>query len=293
MYIGVFVGHSILKGGTCTSAVGYEHEYKYNKELGHWVTEWLKDGGKNKVDLIICPENQFTSKSKEQSYKIPICNSRGYDLIIELHLNAANKTAYGTEVYCHKSSSKGKEYAKRVCDKLSQPFIRESNGKKTGNRGVKHASLYMINQTKPVAILIESFFCDNKEDVDRAHKVGYKGMGKLIAEGVLNKTLTDNSSSNPTPTPPKPTNTSNEYIVLYSGDVDKTAAEVLTWNLGEVNCILLEASSLKSGASNGRKVIAVGGGASKYVKDNNISVDSTIVGDDRFATLEKVKAYKK
>jgi hypothetical protein len=37
--------------------------------------------------------------------------------------------------------------------------------------------------------MIETFFCDNKSDYDIATKLGYGEVAKLIAEGILNKSI--------------------------------------------------------------------------------------------------------
>ena len=84
-----------------------------------------------------------------------IINSGNYDLVIELHLNAASPSAKGTEVL-YKSSA-GKKYAEKVQKQLASVFT---------DRGTKlRDDLYMLNGTKPPAILIETFFCK----IGRAH----------------------------------------------------------------------------------------------------------------------------
>lgn len=50
--------------------------------------------------------------------------------------------------------------------------------------------LYWIRKTKAKAVLVESFFCDNKDDYAKAKKLGMDAHGKLIAEGILGKTIT-------------------------------------------------------------------------------------------------------
>lgn len=178
MKICITVGHSILKSGACTSADGVVNEYQYNKSLAPVLADTFRKEG-HKVDVIICPEKQFKTKNEEKSYKIPRVNSGGYDLLIELHLNASNGQGKGSEVLYY--SNKGLEYATRICDKLGTVFK---------NRGAKlDKRLYILNSSKPTAVLIESFFCDNKEDYDKAKKLGHEGIAKLIVEGVLNKNI--------------------------------------------------------------------------------------------------------
>ena len=69
MKIAITVGHSILKNGTCTSAKGEVLEYAYCKELAPIVQKYLKFKG-HQVDVIICPEREFTKASQEKTYKL-------------------------------------------------------------------------------------------------------------------------------------------------------------------------------------------------------------------------------
>ncbi|HBH0813272.1 TPA: N-acetylmuramoyl-L-alanine amidase, partial [Clostridioides difficile] len=199
--------------GACTSADGVVNEYQYNKSLAPVLADRFKKEG-HKADVIICPEKQFKTKDEEKTYKIPRVNSGGYDLLIELHLNSSGVGAFGTELFYY--SEKGKEYAQRVVDKLSKPFIRKKGDKEVGNRGAKlDKSLYILNSSKPTAILIESFFCDNKEDYEKAKKLGHEGIAKLIVEGVLNKSINNEGVKQ-----------MYKHTIVYSGD-DKVSADIL------------------------------------------------------------------
>ncbi|WP_176078821.1 N-acetylmuramoyl-L-alanine amidase, partial [Clostridioides difficile] len=106
MKICITVGHSILKSGACTSADGVVNEYQYNKSLAPVLADTFRKEG-HKVDVIICPEKQFKTKNEEKSYKIPRVNGGGYDLLIELHLNASDGQGKGSEVLYY--SNKGLE----------------------------------------------------------------------------------------------------------------------------------------------------------------------------------------
>lgn len=167
----ISVGHSILKNGNCTSASGCVNEYEYNKKLAPLVKKYLEYAGWD-VDVIQCPEKKFATKAEEKSYKLPLINKGGYDLAMELHLNASDGAGYGAEVF-YKTSS-GKTYAKRVQKKLATVFR---------DRGAKHVdNLYFLNGTKPPAILVESFFCDNKNDYVKGKNMD--NVARLIAEGI-------------------------------------------------------------------------------------------------------------
>lgn len=196
----ISVGHSILKNGMCTSAEGEVNEYRYNKKLAPELKKYLEKAGWN-VTVIVCPEKRFQSKAEEKSYKLPLINKGNYDLAIELHLNASDGKGHGTEVYY--TSSAGKKYAQAVQKKLSTLFK---------DREIKKGEkLYFLNGTKPPAILIESFFCDNKEDYKKGKDV--KKVAKLIAEGITGKS----GSSKEEQKPPYMTvkKTSSEEAIMW------------------------------------------------------------------------------
>ncbi|WP_143476136.1 N-acetylmuramoyl-L-alanine amidase [Clostridioides difficile] len=278
MKICITVGHSILKSGACTSANGVVNEYQYNKSLAPVLADTFRKEG-HKADVIICPEKQFKTKSEEKSYKIPKVNSGGYDLLIELHLNSSGVGAFGTEVFYY--SEKGKEYAQRVVDKLSKPFIRKKGDKEVGNRGVKlDKSLYILNSSKPTAILIESFFCDNKEDYEKAKKLGYEGMAKLIVEGVLNKNIGDEGVKE-----------MYKHTIVYSGEVDKIPATVVGWGYNDGKILICDIKDYVPGQT--ENLYIVGGGACEKISSITKEHYAMIKGNDRFDTLYKALDFIK
>ncbi|HGM1344388.1 TPA: N-acetylmuramoyl-L-alanine amidase [Clostridioides difficile] len=272
MKICITVGHSILKSGACTSANGVVNEYQYNKSLAPVLADTFRKEG-HKADVIICPEKQFKTKSEEKSYKIPKVNSGGYDLLIELHLNSSGVGAFGTEVFYY--SEKGKEYAQRVVDKLSKPFIRKKGDKEVGNRGVKlDKSLYILNSSKPTAILIESFFCDNKEDYEKAKKLGHEGIAKLIVEGVLNKNINNEGVKQ-----------MYKHTIIYDGEVDKIPATVVGWGYNDGKILICDIKDYVPGQT--QNLYVVGGGACEKISSMTEENYTMIKGNDRFETLYK------
>lgn len=177
MRILLTVGHSVLKNGSITSADGTKfgggNEYKYCKSLSKYLKKALEANGHD-VDRVVCPEKTFVKVTEERTYKLAIEKANNYDLVIELHLNAAaTKTAEGAEVL-YKSTA-GKKYATKVQKKLAKVFK---------DRGVvKRDNLYILNQTKAPAILVESFFCTNPNEWKYAINNKEK-IAKLIANGI-------------------------------------------------------------------------------------------------------------
>lgn len=169
------VGHSILKSGACTSADGRPYggvlEYAYNKDIVNQVAEHLRTAG-HTADVLICPELTFARSTDEKAYKLNAANNGDYDLVVELHLNAsALHNAQGSEVLY--ISEKGKEVAKRIQAQLATAFKSRGIQKRTG--------LYMLNSTKPVTVMLETFFCDSSDDCMIAE---HTNVPLLIAQGI-------------------------------------------------------------------------------------------------------------
>lgn len=177
MRILLTVGHSKLKNGSITSADGTKYgggnEYTYCKSLAKYLEKELEENG-HEVDRVVCPEGKFTKSTDERTYKLAIEHATHYDLVMELHLNAAaTNVAEGCEVLY--KSARGKKYADKIQKQLSKVFK---------NRGtVKRDDLYMLNQTKAPAIILETFFCTNKHEWKYAVEHKAK-IAKLIANGV-------------------------------------------------------------------------------------------------------------
>ena len=175
MKIILTVGHSILKNGNCTSADGRPFggilEYAYNKNIVSRVAEYLRSAG-HVVDVLICPELQFSRSTEEKSYKLSRVNNGGYDLAVELHLNASNlHNARGCEALYRTDA--GKKIAQQIQNRLATVFK---------SRGIqKRTNLYMLNSTTPTTVMLATFFCDSAADCDLAEKTD---VALLIAEGI-------------------------------------------------------------------------------------------------------------
>lgn len=188
MNVFVCVGHANYGGGIISSADGTGkggvNEYKYNKELAPYVVKWLKAAG-HKATLCIAPEGQLHSLNDEINYFIGEEHKQDYDLAIQLHLNAFNGTAHGCEAYAYNEA--GLEVADAICKKLGTVWTNRGQQIKTG--------LYWTRKTKAKAVLIESFFCDNAADYQKAKNLGMDAHGKLIAEGIIWKSISGQSES--------------------------------------------------------------------------------------------------
>lgn len=221
----ICVGHANYGGGVISSADGTKYggvnEYKYNKELAPHVVKWLEKAG-HKAVLCIAPEGKLHSLNEEIDYFIKEEHKDDYDLSVQLHLNAFNGNANGTEVYAYNAG--GLKVADRICKKLATVWTDRGAQIKTG--------LYWTRKTKAKAVLIESFFCDNKSDYQKAKKLGMDAHAKLIAEGIIGKSISGSAgkpSSKPA-TPAKPTG-KTKYVVQAGVFSEKKNADALVKKL--------------------------------------------------------------
>lgn len=172
MKVLVMAGHS-ANGYRGSGAVGALNESNETRRLAQKVVSYLKDMGIG-ADYICHDRPRTSNYLKEQ---VNLANSKGtYDIMVQIHFNAASASAKGTETYY--ISDKGKTFANRVNTKLSTLFR---------NRGVKKGNYYWLKNTNHPAILIETCFCTNNYDA-KTYTQNFNKVAQLIAEGLANKT---------------------------------------------------------------------------------------------------------
>lgn len=104
-------------------------------------------------------------------------NNSKADVAVSFHVNAGGGD--GFEVFYHSSSSKGKLLAS-LCEKYVKTLNQNSRGVKHGDR------LHFIKKTTMPAVLIESFFIDNKVDKTIGDTIGEQTqLGAIYAKAIL------------------------------------------------------------------------------------------------------------
>ena len=186
----ISAGHTLTGKGT--GAVGFINESQENRVLAKFITKYLEKLG-HEVDY-----HEVNSGSDYINQQAKKANSKSYDLVVQIHFNCSdNATANGTEVIYR--SSKGKVFAQRVQNKLKTEFK---------DRKIKHdindlkRDLGWLRLTNPPAILIETCFVSNKSDTDK-YTSNREKIAKLIAEGIANQAIAENSNSNTSSTDKK------------------------------------------------------------------------------------------
>jgi N-acetylmuramoyl-L-alanine amidase len=184
MIIGIDFGHTLSGEGTGAVGCGYK-EQDLTRELGKQVIDYLLKEGHT---VINCTVDRASTNSLQLKGRVDKANKQKLDLFVSIHFNACvkdekgNGKTTGTEVLIYSNQSKAKPYAQRIVNNISKLGLK--------NRGVKISNAYVLKYTNYPALLIETCFIDDKDDMD-IYKKSPKSVAKAIAEGILNKSIVD------------------------------------------------------------------------------------------------------
>ena len=172
-----------------SGAVGIVNESIVDREIKDAVIAKLRALGHTVYDCTCENGGSATEVLKDICNK---ANAHTVDLDVSIHLNCYNGSAKGTEVLVYKLGGKAEQYAKNIVNSISELGYT--------NRGVKvRNDLYYLKHTKNTALLIETFFCDNQEDVNRYN---LDAMANAIVKGIIGEVTS--STEVPTPQPSEP-----------------------------------------------------------------------------------------
>lgn len=176
MNICISIGHGkSAKGGYDSGALGGNYqEFKIAREIGRYMGEILK-GYDCKADVINYDATLYLTE------RIAHVNKHGYDLAMEIHLNAAGGT--GSEVYHKHKSSTGKKLAAAISKSIANSFgIRDRGAKIKINPSNGTDYFGFVRSCKCESLLIETVFIDTASD--RKHVETAEGQ-KQCAEAIV------------------------------------------------------------------------------------------------------------
>ena len=145
-------GHTL--NGKGSGAIGFLNESICTRQIGKYFVEGMRNLGHTIYDCTI---------DKSQSYLYEVVNMANkykVDYAISHHLNHFdNSEANGVEVLIYDLNDKETyNVADKICKEIAKLGFR--------NRGVKQGNhLYWLRKNNNKAIIIEYFFCSNKQDV--------------------------------------------------------------------------------------------------------------------------------
>lgn len=157
--IGIIVGHEKNKPGADVASPINSSEYPVNKKIAEQIKAEAEARGFQCV--VILRDGVGIGGAYGKAMR------EGCDCVIELHFNAFNKKAFGTETLCTKGSD-DRAFAKIVQNHLVKCFERTGRG----DRGVKalgvsdRGGFSVHSFPTGVNCLVEPFFSDNVSEVD-------------------------------------------------------------------------------------------------------------------------------
>lgn len=123
-------------------------------EVGKLVDSKLRKCG---LEVKLSRTNDIT---KSLSQRTNEANDWGADCLVSIHVNDAdNRSAKGLETYCYKLKYR------KLADCIHEECV--NAGLYTQNRGVKEGNLHMVRESKMSSALIELFFINNEEDINK------------------------------------------------------------------------------------------------------------------------------
>ena len=176
MNICISIGHGkSAKGGYDSGALGGNYqEFKIAREIGKYIGEAFK-GYACTADVINYDATLYLTD------RIAHVNKHGYDLAMEIHLNASGGT--GSEVYYKHKSSTGKKLAGAISKSIANTFgIRDRGAKVKINPSNGTDYFGFVRSCKCESLLIETVFIDTASD--RKHVETAAGQ-KQCAEAIV------------------------------------------------------------------------------------------------------------
>ena len=159
--------------GACNRITGLR-ECDVAKNITDLVEKYLVDAG---VEVVGNLQSDSLCKIVQSS------NNLGAYVFISIHCNAFNEMANGTEVWHYHTSRDDKRLAGQIVDSLGMT-ARGAKG------AVPHTdtSLYVLNYTDAVAVLVETAFIDNPTDEEML-RTRQDDFARAIARGVTDYEL--------------------------------------------------------------------------------------------------------
>lgn len=228
MNICVSIGHGkSAKGGYDSGALGGNYqEFKIAREIGKYIGEVFK-GYNCTADVINYDATLYLTD------RIAHVNKHGYDLAMEIHLNASGGT--GSEVYCKHKSSTGKKLAGAISKSIAKTFgIRDRGAKVKINPANGTDYFGFVRSCKCESLLIETVFIDTASDRKHVETAeGQRQCAEAIVKAVADfygiKKKTSASTNKPTTDKPASATVRAGDTVKITGSKYATGQNIPSW----------------------------------------------------------------
>lgn len=159
MKIAICIGHNEVNKGAFSLYIK-QPEWDYYRA----IAERMRDV----ADIYY--RQYVGSYNQEISNLAKAVNKQNYDLVIELHFNAAVPSANGCEALYYKNSIKGRAAAKLYCEVIKTNYGSRNRGAKSLSKDTDRGFLFLQKMKAP-AIIVEPFFGSNKEALEFKDKL--------------------------------------------------------------------------------------------------------------------------
>lgn len=256
-----------------SGAVGIVNESTVDREIKDAVITKLRASGHTVYDCTCENGGSATEVLKEICAK---ANAHTVDLDVSIHLNCYDGSAKGTEVLVYQLGGKAEQYAKNIVNAIA--------GLGYTNRGVKvRNDLYYLKHTKNVALLIETFFCDNQEDVNRYN---LDAMADAIVNGITGEVSSSAEATAQQPSQPAKANGYDEWVARLQQELNSQFGRGLTVDGLKGPKTLNACPTVKKGAK---------GNVTRLIQERLNSVGFSLDTDGIFgtATYNAVKVFQR
>lgn len=175
----IIVGHGKSKSGGYDSGAlsrdGKYQEFRIAKEIAKYAADYLG------CSLMNYEGNLYLTD------RIKAVNKADYDFVAEIHLNAGG--GRGSEVFYYNGSPTGLKTATAIAEEISSELNVRNRGAKVRLNDDGKDYFAIIRDTRPTAILVETVFIDNDEELNIIKNAdGQKRCGEAIGRA-LEKSL--------------------------------------------------------------------------------------------------------
>jgi len=185
MRLGIIVGHTKKQQGAQMAPPHNISEYVYNSEIARLAKEFADKNPEIETEIFFRDViGTVAAYNKAAAKKC--------DCVVELHFNAANEKAFGTETLCSEEKA-DQELAAFFQNEIESVFGRVDHG--SGDRGIKilksddRGSKNVVSYPGKANCLVEPFFGDNSSEAEMA-----MARKQEYAEALINAAIKWNQS---------------------------------------------------------------------------------------------------
>lgn len=172
-------GHGGLDNG---ATFGKVHEDEINLQISYRIKEELESRGATVYmtrtdDQDMTKRNYNYSKQDDMYLRSMKIDSFKPDLFLSIHLNSAQASAWGSQVFYYKNSEEGKRLAQCIHNHMKTLTNTRKN--------ISSCSFYVLRATHSVGVLIECGFLSNINERGQLRNIAYqKKLARKICDGI-------------------------------------------------------------------------------------------------------------